>query len=180
MNLRDNQQYVPSARDNVDFVTTGHIDIESIQSDVDLYLKELHEEWKASIPFTCYVINENDQPCTFPLGNTLSKIDICDYLGGQMYPAARLAFCQNTYKPPSSNDEMTSKNAESCNGWTDLQRDLSIAAHDAGNPIASNGSQHNIGRETNNRMFRCGIFYQSTRTLAMESSDLAQYQCTSL
>jgi hypothetical protein len=52
-----------------------------------------------------------------------------------MYPAARLVFCPNTYKPPSSNDEMTSKNAESCNGWTDLQRDLSIAAHDAGNPI---------------------------------------------
>jgi hypothetical protein len=25
-----------------------------------------------------------------------------------MYPAARLAFCPNTYKPPSSNDEITS------------------------------------------------------------------------
>jgi hypothetical protein len=94
INLQDNQQYVPSARDNVDVLTIGHIDIESIQSDVDLYLKELHEEWKASIPFLCSIINENDQPCTSPLGNTLSKIDTCDYLGGQMYPAARLAFCQ--------------------------------------------------------------------------------------
>ncbi len=42
-NLRDNQQYVPSAGDNVDVINIKHIDIESIQSDVDLYLKELHE-----------------------------------------------------------------------------------------------------------------------------------------
>jgi hypothetical protein len=153
MNLQDNQQYVPSTWDNVDVVTIGHIDIESIQSDVDLYLNELHEEWKAFIPFMCYVINENDQPCTSPLGNTLSKIDICDYLGGQMHSAVRLAFYPNTYKPPSSNDEMTSKISESCNEWTDLQRDLFIAAHDAGNPIVSNRSQQSISRETNNRMF---------------------------
>ena len=136
MNSRDNKQYIPSAWDNVDVITIGHIDIESIQSDVDLYLKKLHEEWKASIPFTCYVINENDQQSFSPLGSTLSKIDIYNYLGGQMYPAARLAFCPNTYKSPSSNDEMTSKNSESCNRWTDLQRDLSIAAHDAGNPTS--------------------------------------------
>jgi hypothetical protein len=153
MNSQDNQQYLPSAGDNVDVVNIRHIDIKSIQSDVDLYLKELHEQWKASIPFMCYDINENDQPCISPLGNTLSEIDICNHMGGQMYPAARLVFCPNTYKPPSSNDEMTNKNSGSCNGWTDLQRDLSIAAHDAGNPIISNGSQQSIGRETNNRMF---------------------------
>jgi hypothetical protein len=70
-----------------------------------------------------------------------------------MDPAVRLAFCPNTYKPPSSNDEMTSKNSESCNGWSDLWRDLSIAAHDAGNPIVSNGSQKSIGRETDNHIF---------------------------
>jgi hypothetical protein len=153
MNVQDHQQYVPFAWDNVDVVTIGHIDIESIQSDVDLYLKELHEEWKDSIPFTCYVINENHKRSFSPLGSTPSKIDICDYLGGQIYPAARLAFCPNTYKPPSSNDEMTSKNSESCNGWMDLQRDLSIAAHDADNPIVSHGSQKSIGRETDNHMF---------------------------
>ena len=175
MNLQDNQQYVTSARDNVDVINQGLIDIESIQSDVDLYLKELHEEWKASIPITCCVIHEKDEPCTFPIGNTLSRIDICNYLGGQMYPAARLAFCPNTYKPPISNDEMNSKYAESCNGWTDLRRDLSIAAHDAGNPIVSNGSQQSIGREINYHMFRCGSFHCSTRTSAMELSDIAQY-----
>jgi hypothetical protein len=130
MNLRDNQQDVTSARDNVDLVSKGLIDIESIQSEVDLYLKELSEEWKASIPFTCYVINENDQPCSYPIGNTLSRIDICDYLGGQMYPIVRLAFCPNAYKPPSFNDERNSKHAESCDGWTHLHQDLSIADHD--------------------------------------------------
>jgi hypothetical protein len=92
-----------------------------------------------------------------------------------MYPAARLAFCPNTYNPPISNHEMNSKNAESCNQWTDLRRDLSIAAHDAGNPIVSNGSQQSIGRETSNCVFRCGTFYRSTRTSAMELSDIAQY-----
>jgi hypothetical protein len=95
-------------------------------------------------------MNENDLPCSFVIGSTLSRIYICDYLGGQMYPAARLAFCPNTYNPPSSNDEMNSKHAKSCNGWTDLHQDLSIAAHDAGNPIVSNGSQQSIGRESNN------------------------------
>jgi hypothetical protein len=75
MNSQDHQQYVPSARDNVDVITIGHIDVESIQSDVDFYLKELHDEWKASIPFTCYVINENNQQSFSPLRITLSKID---------------------------------------------------------------------------------------------------------
>jgi hypothetical protein len=56
MNSRDNQQYVPFAGDNVHVINIGHIDIESTQSDVDLYLKELHEQWKASIPFMCYVM----------------------------------------------------------------------------------------------------------------------------
>ncbi len=58
MNSQDDQQYVTSVQDNVDVVNKGLIDIKSIQSDIDLYLKELHEEWKASIPFRCYVINE--------------------------------------------------------------------------------------------------------------------------
>jgi hypothetical protein len=48
--------------------------------------------------------------------------DICDYLGGQMYPALRLAFCPITYKPPSSNDEMNSRHAELCNVWTHLRQ----------------------------------------------------------
>ncbi len=70
-----------------------------------------------------------------------------------MYPAASLAFCPYTYRPPSSNDEMIRNYLESCNGWTDLWRDLSIAAHDAGNSIISNGSQQSNKRDTNNRMF---------------------------
>jgi hypothetical protein len=109
---------------------------------------------KASIPFSCYIINENDNPCTSSLGNTHSKIDICNYLGGQMYPAARFAFCSNIYKPPYSNDEMTRNNSESCNRWTDLRRDfLSIAAHDAGNTNIYNGSQQSNKHDMNNCMF---------------------------
>ncbi len=43
MNLQNNQQDVTSARDNVDVVSEGLIDIKFIQSEVDLYLKELSE-----------------------------------------------------------------------------------------------------------------------------------------
>jgi hypothetical protein len=137
MYLQENQQYLPSAGENVDVIHIGHIDIESIQIDVDSYFKELSEERKASTPFSCYVIHENDNPYTSSLGNTLSKIDVCNYLGGQIYPAARLAFCPNIYKPPSSKYETTSNNSESCNGWTNLRRDFFIAAHDAAKPIIS-------------------------------------------
>ncbi len=35
INLQDDQQYVNSARDNVDVINKGLIDIESIQSDVE-------------------------------------------------------------------------------------------------------------------------------------------------
>jgi hypothetical protein len=64
MTLPDNQQYGSFARGDVDVNNKGLIDINSIQTDVDLFLKELHEEWKASIPFTCYVIDEKDDTCT--------------------------------------------------------------------------------------------------------------------
>jgi hypothetical protein len=48
MNSPDNQLYGSSARDNVDVVNKGLIDIDSIQTDVDLFLKELHEELTAT------------------------------------------------------------------------------------------------------------------------------------
>jgi hypothetical protein len=76
MNLPDNQQYGSFAWDDVDVINKGPIDIDSIQTDVDLFLKELHEEWKASIPFTCYVINEKDDPCTFRIGWT--NVSCCE------------------------------------------------------------------------------------------------------
>ncbi len=44
MSLPDNQQYGSSARDDVYIINKGLIDIKSIQTDVDLYIKELHEE----------------------------------------------------------------------------------------------------------------------------------------
>jgi hypothetical protein len=41
MNLQDHQQYVPSARENVDVITIGHVEIKSIQRYVDLTLNSL-------------------------------------------------------------------------------------------------------------------------------------------
>jgi hypothetical protein len=40
MNSPDNQQYGSFARDDVDVVNKGLIDIDSIQTDVDLFLKK--------------------------------------------------------------------------------------------------------------------------------------------
>ena len=102
-------------------------------------------------------------------------------LGWTNVSCCKVGILSKYIQPPSYDDEMNSKNAESCNEWTALRRDLSIAAHDAGNPIVSNGPQQSIGRETNNRVFRCGTFHRSSRTSAMELTDIAaQYQCTSL
>ncbi len=44
MNSPDNQQYGSFARDDVVVINKGLIDNNSIQTDVDLFLKELHEE----------------------------------------------------------------------------------------------------------------------------------------
>ncbi len=43
MNLPDNQLYGSFARDDVDVVNKGFIDIDSIQTDVDLFLKSLSD-----------------------------------------------------------------------------------------------------------------------------------------
>jgi hypothetical protein len=67
MNSPYNKQYGSFESDGVDVINKGLIDINFIQTDVDLFLKELHEEWKASIPLTCYVINEQDDTYTFPI-----------------------------------------------------------------------------------------------------------------
>jgi hypothetical protein len=101
-------------------------------------------------------------------------------LGWTNVSCCEVGIFPNTYKPPSSHDEMNNKNAESCNGWTALWRDSSIAAHDAGNPIVSYGSQQSVGRETHNRMFRCGTFHRSFRTSAMELTESPPYQRMSL
>jgi hypothetical protein len=71
----------------------------------------------------------------------LSEIDLCEYLNGNKYPAAMLAFCPTTYKPPSTNEEMSSKVlVEQCHGWIELRRALELAAWESGSPIISNGN----------------------------------------
>ena len=46
MNLQDNQQYVTSARDNVDVINKGLIDIKSIQSELIYTLKNFMKNRK--------------------------------------------------------------------------------------------------------------------------------------
>ena len=97
-----------------------------------------------------------------------------------MYPSVRLEFCNVTYPPPHSNDDMSSINAHKCTGWTDLSRDLAVAAHGAGHAFFCNGSQKSSNRMKHNRVFRCGSFHRATRTSAMAITDSCQYRTTSL
>ena len=132
-------------------------------------------EWKASIPICCHVILDHNNTSQIPKPNHLSVIDICDYLGGLKYPAIRLNFCHVTYPPPTSNEDMaSSKGHHQCTGWTDLSRDLAVAAHEAGHSIICNGSQKSNNNSKNNRVLWCGSFHQATRTTAMDITDDCQ------
>jgi hypothetical protein len=71
--------------------------------------------------------------------------------------------------------------SDQCIGWKDLRRDLSVSSFSAGNPVISNGSQYSSQRETNNRVFCCGIFHRASRTSnSVLYDDLVEYQNTSL
>ncbi len=97
--------------------------------------------WNGSIPFHCFVIEEDFVTHTIPTEFILSEIDLCEYLNGNKYVAVRLAFCPTIYKPPSTNEEMSSKVlSEQCHGWIDLRQALELAAWESGNPIFSNGN----------------------------------------
>ena len=165
--------------DEVNIHSTTYI--ESIQCQLDNHINDMSAEWKASIPFCCHVILDHNNTTQIPKVNDPSVIDICDYLGGLKYPAIRLNFCHITYPPPTSNEEMASnKGHHQCTGWTDLSRDLAVAAHGAGHSIICNGSQKSNNNSKNNRVFRCGSFHRATRTTAMDITDECQYRQTCL
>lgn len=165
--------------DEVNIHSTTYI--ESIQCQLDNHINDMSAEWKASIPFCCHVILDHNNTTQIPKPNHSSVIDICDYLGGLKYPAIRLNFCHITYPPPTSNEDMASnKGHHQCTGWTDLFRDLAVAADEAGHSIICNGSQKSNNNSKNNRVFRCGSFHRATRTTAMDITDDCQYRKTCL
>jgi hypothetical protein len=46
------------------------------------------------------------------------QINICDYIGGQVFGAKRLYFSPTKYPPPTAKVEISSANAHLCMGWT--------------------------------------------------------------
>jgi len=74
-------------------------DIESIQDNLDSFIKDLSSDWKGFIPFCCHVIDTNDLVHEKLLKDPPSMIDIGNYLGGQTPPP-----------PPKSTCEMSSLN----------------------------------------------------------------------
>ena len=177
--LGNDTQVVDLHKDNPPSHQYYNNDIQSIQDHLDSLINDLSSDWKGSIPFCCHVIYNNDLVHEQILEDTPPMIDICDYLGGLMYPAIKLLFSPITYPPPQSNFQMSSSNT-TCTGWTALSRDLAVAAHEAGNSIMCNGSQKSQQDMYCNRSFRCGIFHRTTRTSAMELTDECQHRTTSL
>ena len=91
-------------------LTDSIVDIEKIQDKLDGHISDLSNGWKASIPFLCSIVYDvNKIHTNLPSNISLTEINNCDYLGGNNYPASMLVFSPTTYKPPSSNDEMPSK-----------------------------------------------------------------------
>ena len=158
------------------------VDIDSIQNQLDVNVRSLSKGWCGSIPFQCFVIDEDHVMNTNPTEIILSEIDLCQYLNGNKYPAARLAFCPTMYKPPSTNEEMSSKVlSEQCHGWIDLRRALQLAAWESGNPIISNGNRVSTQCDSNNRVFRCGISHRGYRpTTCIDTTDEIAYRCSTL
>ena len=96
-----------------------NIDNQTILCQLDHYVKELSSDWKGKMMFSCHVVFDcasitNSTSITDPP----PMVDICDYVGGQVYNAKRLYFSPTClYPPPTSDRDMLSTNAHLCMGW---------------------------------------------------------------
>jgi len=69
---------------------------EAINQLLDSELIALSKPWKGSIPFSVFVLGEEDAISSTLFQVTPQFIDIADYLNGQQYPTRRLYFsCQH-------------------------------------------------------------------------------------
>ena len=136
---------------------------EAINQLLDSELIALSKPWKGSIPFSVFILGEQDAISSALFQVTPQSIDIAEFLNGQQYPTRRLYFCPKAYPPPANIDDMAGSNALEYQGWKDLKRDLCISAHNAGNPILSNGSN---GKNAS-RIFRC-INHRNFKSNAQE------------
>jgi hypothetical protein len=139
-----------------------HLDNQRIQSQLNASVNNLSMDWKGSILFHCHVIYDPSELTNDILSTPPPLIDICNFLGGEKYPAIRLHFSSSDYLPPKTNEDRSSDLAIKCSGWADLCRDLMSAAHHAGNGIICNGSQRSVlgaGMIVTNKVFWCGTFY---------------------
>ncbi len=142
-------------------------------------MKELSSDWKGKIMFPCHVVYD----CASITNSTSITdsppiVNICDYVGGQVYNAKRLYLSPTDYPPPTSTSDMLSSKAHLCMGWVKLCRKLIVAAHESGSPIVCNGSHKS---NPDNRVFWCGMLYQLTRPpTAMQISTDHPLQTTTL
>lgn len=166
-------------RPSSSFSQGGHfasLSTEQVQQLLGAELKALTEPWHGSIPFKAYVVMEKDMDDISALFNVPpQEINMCDYLNGGRFPTVQLRFCPKAYPPPSSNEQMKGK--ETCPGWEDLKRDICISAHEAGNPVKSNGSSTG---KSSDRVFKCSGNDRHTKSRAMEVMGDNQYRKTSL
>ena len=127
--INDASQTCCSAPNNESVGIVDITDIEMIQDILDSEIRNLSVGWIASIPFHAFIVNYGDETDHLPTNFQPDVVNICSFLGGNKYPASRLVLCPNTYKPPSSNENMSTKElSDQCNGWVDLRKALESAA----------------------------------------------------
>jgi len=157
-----------------------HIDDKLILGQLDHCINEFSSDWKGKLIFPCHVTYYSSEVTSLKLASTLPLIDICVYIGGQVFQCKRIYFSPINNPPPTS--QMSSTNAELCKGWIKLCRDITVAGYGSRNPIVCNGSQKsNQNSNTNNCVFRCGQLYRTTRTSrAMVANPDNPHPCTTL
>ncbi len=163
----------PKAGAKTPFAT---LDTRAIQDLLDTQVQSFSHPWKASIPFTVYVLGEDEDPSSV-YSSEPQDVDICDYLANGKYPTKSLYFCSKTYPPPSNDTEMKPiARGKECahEPWLRLKRELALAAHKAGNPIVCNGG--GAGK----REFRCASSFRDRKSEAMEVTEENPYRSACL
>ena len=80
--------------------------VSSIQTLLDKRLHSLTCPWKASIPFSLYVVDIGEEMSPSLFDESPNTVDLCSFLNGQKLSASRLYFNPLTYPPPINDDVM--------------------------------------------------------------------------
>ena len=109
----------------------AHLDSHHISLLLDTQIDALSNPWKGSIKFKCFIFSGDEEEIPLLLSGSSSDVDICDYLGGQRYPARRLYFDPKTVPPPQGKKSLSHHDHEDdIEIWSELKRKVFSAGHE--------------------------------------------------